>query len=277
MGIDYTGLRALAYAKSKGVQFEQTAIIGQQHLLVRKNTIHRVLKKLGDISETDLNLIAREKFAEQLFIFLGSKKVDSFDISDFEQATFLHDMNKPIESTRVNAYDLVYDGGTLEHVFNFPVAIKNCMEMVRPGGYFLSVTMANNFNGHGFYQFSPELFFRIFSPENGYIIDSIIICTGNTWYLVRDPNEMKSRVEFHNTVGTYLIVLAKKTATADIFAQSPFQSDYAQQWKTSDNHANATSANNTSRYTLERICRKLKSLYKKYFVRYDKKFFRKME
>ena len=276
MGIDRAGIQALDYARKNNVSLNNVATIGRQGIHIKPNFINKILKQntIKPITPTKENGVW---YAEELFKKLGAKNIDSFDYSDYENATVIHDMNIPIPEQYKNTYDFVFDGGTLEHVFNFPVAIKNCMEMVRPGGYFLSVTMANNFNGHGFYQFSPELFFRIFSPENGYIIDSIIICTGNTWYLVRDPNEMKSRVEFHNTVGTYLIVLAKKTATADIFAQSPFQSDYAQQWKTSDNHANATSANNTSRYTLERICRKLKSLYKKYFVRYDKKFFRKME
>ena len=57
-------------------------------------------------------------------------------------------------------FDLVFDGGTLEHVFNFSTALKNCMHMVKPHGRFVSVTLPNNWCGHGFYQFSPELFFR---------------------------------------------------------------------------------------------------------------------
>jgi len=42
-------------------------------------------------------------------------------------------MSQPIDTIHKNKYDLVFDGGTLEHVFNFPVAIKNCMEMVKVG------------------------------------------------------------------------------------------------------------------------------------------------
>ena len=67
-----------------------------------------------------------------------------------------------------NKYTLVIDGGCLEHIFNFPVAIKNCMEMLQEGGHFIGITPANNLMGHGFYQFSPELYFRIFSKENGF-------------------------------------------------------------------------------------------------------------
>jgi hypothetical protein len=36
-----------------------------------------------------------------------------------------------------------------------------------------AVTPANNQMGHGFYQFSPELFFRVFSQENGYLLRAL--------------------------------------------------------------------------------------------------------
>ena len=77
-------------------------------------------------------------------------------------------MNLPIGDDLKRKFSVVIDGGTLEHVFNFPVAIKNCMQMLDVGGHFFVHTMANNFMGHGFYQFSPELFYRVFSPENGF-------------------------------------------------------------------------------------------------------------
>ncbi|MFA6341136.1 MAG: methyltransferase domain-containing protein [Candidatus Paceibacterota bacterium] len=275
MGINYDGLKALSYARSRGVKFDHTATIGRHAILVRKNVIRRLLKRYS-ISESELDDIVREDFAEPIFKFLGAKKIDSFDFSDYEKATFLQDMNKPIEDARKNSYDLVFDGGTLEHVFNFPVAIKNCMEMVRPGGYFLSVTMANNFNGHGFYQFSPELFFRVFSPENGYDIDTVAISVGKTWYRVKDPAKVKGRVEFRNNAGTYLIVLAKRTSVKNIFETPPFQSDYVEQW---DSKIDTTvqQQHRTFRFTPKRILRKMKSLFREYFISYDKKFFKKMD
>src|SRR5438477_418150 len=81
---------------------------------------------------------------------------------------FPHDMNEPIPDKFKETYTAVLDGGSLEHVFNFPVAIKNCMEMVKVGGHYLAITPANNFFGHGFYQFSPELYFTVLSKENGF-------------------------------------------------------------------------------------------------------------
>ena len=65
-------------------------------------------------------------------------------------------MNTPIYGSLKNRFSALLDAGTIEHVFNFPQAIRNCMEMVKVGGHFIQVTVANNFIGHGFYQFSPE-------------------------------------------------------------------------------------------------------------------------
>jgi len=68
----------------------------------------------------------------------------------------------------------VIDGGTLEHVFNFPVAIKNAMQMVRAGGRLSLSPPANNYFGHGFYQFSPELFYRVLSAEKRVPLERMI-------------------------------------------------------------------------------------------------------
>jgi 2-polyprenyl-3-methyl-5-hydroxy-6-metoxy-1,4-benzoquinol methylase len=67
----------------------------------------------------------------------------------------------------------VFDGGTLEHIFDYPTAIKNCMKMVKPGGHLLLTTPANNWFGHGFYQFSPELFYSFVSFSFFYTRNSV--------------------------------------------------------------------------------------------------------
>ena len=108
------------------------------------------------------------KYADDLFHGLGATTLDVMDVSGFEGANILHDLNQPVDTRLHNAYDCVFDGGALEHVFNFPLALKNCIEMVKVGGCFITITPANNWCGHGFYQFSPELFYRILSRENGF-------------------------------------------------------------------------------------------------------------
>ena len=63
---------------------------------------------------------------------------------------------------------MVVDGGTLEHVFDYPTALRNAMRMVRVGGHLILNAPVNNFPGHGFYQISPELFFRCFHDNSAF-------------------------------------------------------------------------------------------------------------
>lgn len=67
-------------------------------------------------------------------------------------------MNMPLADRRsalAGQFDLVIDGGTLEHVFSLPVAVANLMFLARKGGHILSANLANKLCGHGFYQFTP--------------------------------------------------------------------------------------------------------------------------
>ena len=153
------------------------------------------------------------------------------DTSSYEGASILHDLNDPVGDELKEKYTLVLDGGTLEHVFNFPRALQSCMEMVRRGGHFIMITPANNFFGHGFYQFSPELFFRVFSPANGFQAERVVVAEeGGRWYEVADPVVVKGRVELANERPTYLLVQAKRTDVVPVFEAWPQQSDYAAVW-----------------------------------------------
>lgn len=205
----------------------------------------QALKSLMDrfgypVSEPEAqNLLDQDnRFAEPFLRVLGAECISSFDASSYENATNIHDMNEPIADTHKGRYSVVIDGGSLEHIFNFPVAIKNCMEMTQVGGYYLGITPANNFMGHGFYQFSPELYFRIFSPDNGFVAERILIfedVPDSQWIQLTDPDVLGKRVEMVNSKPAYLLVQARRVKDTDIFNNTPQQSDYTVQWKNSQN------------------------------------------
>ena len=56
-------------------------------------------------------------------------------------------------------YDVVLNGGTLEHVFHTAHALANALRMAGDGGLFMHFGPMNNYVDHGFYQFSPTLIF----------------------------------------------------------------------------------------------------------------------
>lgn len=96
------------------------------------------------------------EFAEdQLKQELGLQIVESLDVSESDKPTFLADLNKPFNGS-IPQYDIVFDGGTIEHVFDPLQALDNVAELVKVGGIFIS-TQLLNLVGHGFWQLSPEL------------------------------------------------------------------------------------------------------------------------
>jgi hypothetical protein len=91
----------------------------------------------------------------------------------------------------------VFDGGTLEHVFNFPTTIAGCLSLPKVGGHHIMTSPANNQMGHGFYQFSPDLFYRVFSPENGYELRALFLAptySEGQWFAINDPAKVGARV-----------------------------------------------------------------------------------
>jgi hypothetical protein len=129
---------------------------------------------------------------------------------------------------------MVIDGGTLEHVFDFRQAAINVSKLLKVGGHVISVTPCNNFMGHGFYQFSPELFYRVFSPENGFEVESMVLAEVNAdgdWFEAADPDVARARVTLVNGARTYLMMRARKTGEVEMFAKTPQQSDYSVLWQ----------------------------------------------
>ena len=236
MGLDIKGTRGLLYANQNGANFSRTAMIGRQELHLNVAALARNLRDFGfsAAAKDAARLLSEERgYAEPFLRVLGASEIVSFDASDFEGASCIHDFNLPIDKTFSASFTVVLECGSLEHIFNFPQAISNCMEMVQVGGTFIGITPANNFLGHGFYQFSPEVFFRIFSPDNGFELSRILAFESgrDEWYEVMDPRVIGERVTLINRRETYLLVIAKRTALVPIFANSFQQSDYSAQWR----------------------------------------------
>lgn len=231
MAVDTPSAIWLCAAKSLGVDFTSTATIGRQWFWVDPPTIRRVFSVLG-VDRNPEEFLRNNTFAEPFFSLLGARETISLDCSSYEDASIIHDMNVPITDELRERFSVVFDGGSIEHVFNAPQAFRNCMEMVRVGGHFTQVSMANNFMGHGFWQLSPEVIFRIFSQANGYEIRAVFLhdVVGGAWYAVADPGQVHSRVELCNSRPIYILTVAKRIAIARIFDRLPQQSDYINIW-----------------------------------------------
>jgi hypothetical protein len=223
MGLNINGARFLLAEKSRGIRFGRTLTLGKQSIYMNDREYAKILSAL------DTQLTTPE-FADDFFSGIGAQPLVSMDASTYEGATFVHDMNQRIESQYHEAFDTVIDGGTLEHVFNFPVAIQNCMSMVKLGGQLVLMTPWHNYPGHGFYQFSPELIYNTLTTENGFQVERMLIAAEGTWYSVKRPSELKGRIEISTNDPIDLYVIARRIEIQPLLSQWPQQSDYRAAW-----------------------------------------------
>ena len=242
MGLDTNGIRFLLSSRKKGVSFENTLMIGRQILNLDFHELQGNLKGFGLGYDEQLVrgfLESSKGYSEQFLGFLGAKKIDALDFSSYEGANILHDMNLPVQEDMKAKYSLVLESGSLEHIYNFPVAMANCMEMVQEGGHLLIITPVNNIMGHGFYQFSPEVFYRVLNDSNGFLIEQMLIfeySPQEKWYQVEDPKKVRCRVELMNSSATYLCVRARRVKQIPLFNNFPYQSDYEDAWEGRENY-----------------------------------------
>ena len=242
MAIDANNSLFLLAARARGVSFQQTLTLGRLGLFVPPPMLRTFFADHGVEPAGPPDFFAGEKhdFCEGFFRQLGAEEIASLDFSDYEGATYIHDMNVPAPDSLHERFDAVVDGGTMEHVFNFPTAIANAMQMVRVGGHLLLDLPANNCTGHGFYQFSPELFFRLLQPAHGFAVERVCLAEDypfSRFHEVRDPAEVHARVTLVNAAPVHVFVQARKVGKFEGFTSFPAQADYTHYWAT---HTNPT-------------------------------------
>ena len=225
MGIDVWTAKFLKSDAQRGVDFTRTLTLGRQSLYMTSDEYSGIY---AAVATPALN--PRGVFADEFLSSLGAKTLDILDVSDYEGANIIHDMNLNLETRPDQRWSCVFDGGALEHIFHFPTAIRNCMEATAVGGHFVTVCPWTGFAGHGFYQFSPELFYRVLSPENGFEVERMLVRLKGGWREIVDPRTSGRRFEYQSKDPTVLFVSARRVREEDILARPPQQSDYVAMW-----------------------------------------------
>ena len=143
MGLDRNATRFLLQACQMGVRFDATLTLGRQYMLLSPERMALLLREHGrwPPPEGEAAFLAALRGTRWRFeVFaraLGAGTVAAMDASTYEGAAIVHDLNQPVPPDLEERLDVVIDGGTLEHVFNFPVAIANCMRLLKTGGHLI--------------------------------------------------------------------------------------------------------------------------------------------
>jgi len=102
----------------------------------------------------------------QFFSMLGFDSVLSADFSDYENPSMTLDLNQPVPIELHEKFDVIFDGGTMEHCFNTFQVLKNIFSMLKKGGRVIHSSPSTNHVDHGFYMYSPTLFADYYAANN---------------------------------------------------------------------------------------------------------------
>ena len=140
----------------------------------------------------------------------------------------------------VGKFDYVIDGGTIEHVFNFPKVLENIFKLLKPGGTFIFDQPVMVYLNHGFYNFSPEVYYEYFKVKK---LDT------NQFKLYKfNKNDRRFIYEVHNfnnfifsslytSQDEYYLVWGSVTKTNhSTFDAIPYQGSYSDLWEKDENN-----------------------------------------
>lgn len=240
MAFNATSAELLLLCRRRFPQALDFLMLGRQWLRLQPDEARR-LQQTYEVQMDDLSdaTMTDTVYAETLLQRMKLRSIVALDATAYQGAGLIHDLNTPLPAHLADKHDYVVDGGSLEHVFDFPTAIRNCAALLKPGGLFITICPVNNWMGHGFYQFSPELFFRVFDSANGFSVRfaALHVRDGHEqFFALRDPARVGHRVQYNPPGRTTLMLVAQKLDSVPASIPSVQQSDYAERWDKGDTH-----------------------------------------
>ncbi len=196
---------------------------------------------LPDFSEEDLRN-RDDIYSEQFFRVLGFSQVDSMDYSDFEGASIVHDLTGKCPPHLKEKFDVIYDGGTCEHIFDLPTAYKNIDNMLKPGGVLIGHSPCNNWINHSFYQINPEMVYGHWEKAMGYSVLELYLQPllpnfANLVAKTTNPNQTGKRPrikgELPKNSPIILNYAVRKPVSKNKESPGTYQTDYVNKWKMS--------------------------------------------
>lgn len=169
---------------------------------------------------------------KQFWHNLGFDFVSSLDYSDFEGAELVWDLNLPIHGSFSERFDVIFDGGTMEHVFNTLSVLGNIDRLLKVGGIVIHEVPSSNSIDHGFYSFSPTMF-RDYYLNVGYeLIEIFLVVKKGHLAKIYEYFPRTSRTEIPENWGSWSVnvwcVAQKKHV--EVQNETPQQSKYLDVW-----------------------------------------------
>lgn len=135
--------------------FQAAAPITGDVLTIGRQKIHRCCQPINGKTYNDISL----------FKMLGARTVRAVDVSDYEGAEIIHDLHAPIPDSLAGIADFIYDGSSLDNIWDPAQAIRNISRMLRPNGRVMMLNVSASWMG-AYVALSPEWFFNFFAAND---------------------------------------------------------------------------------------------------------------
>lgn len=177
-------------------------LLGYQHMYITYAQLFRIADRLDVTLHDDFEFCQSvDVDAKDFFKLLGFKNINVMDISAYEGADIVWDLNTPVKDELCSRFDYIIDGGTLEHVFNVPTALNNISRMLKVGGKVYHYIPAASYINHGFYSASPSLFTDYYRANGAAVEDCNLVLWSKNYEKNMQSHKMLDNLEDCLTVG----------------------------------------------------------------------------
>lgn len=169
---------------------------------------------------------------ESFISMFGNVNYQTMDVSSYEQASIVHNLNFPIPKELEGKFDYIIDGGTFDHLFDLKTSFENITKLLKPGGRIFQWNAASNYANAGYLSFSADFFYDYYTLNNFadcrtfFAMSHIMQAQNWCFYEFIPPKEGKSYTAFKPTYFSVMtIVLATKGANSTC-DRMPVQAQY---------------------------------------------------
>ena len=129
----------------------------------------------------------------------------ALDVTDYEKAEIIHDMQMPPPDLLVDAVDFMWNGSCLANMFDPAAAMRNAAKMLRPGGRVLLLESGTPHH-NAYTMFSPAWFFDFFAL-NDFADCKVYICLFEPGAIHTGPYDVFVRKRYESTLGQLPLAL----------------------------------------------------------------------
>ncbi len=221
------------------------ATLGRQHVYLSLGELTQMASRMGfPLAQVTPTLhrdpILRSKgflSDDSLYAALGFDQSCRIDRSAYEDCDEQLDLNAAeTPAPLCDAFDVVLDSGTVEHVFELGRSLEHCLNMARPNGRIIHLTPSSNAVNHGFYSVSPTLY-HDFYRASGCVVEKLWLCQAprrlerGSWKAYDCMSTDRNWLPLGRLGNGIWFTFAVIRKLADSHAAIPQQSFYMDTWK----------------------------------------------